>query len=68
MSYLMWEFKNVNVGRFHAAGTKDQRTAMIDKGYVDITKMNGLEIPYPTGYKAGGVTPEPKTPKTKAAA
>lgn len=68
-TYLMWEFKNVKVGRFHSARTKEQRTAMLDKGYVDISKMNGLEIPYPTGKTTGsGVTPEPKTPKTEAAA
>lgn len=68
-TYLMWEFKNVKVGRFHSARTKEQRTAMLDKGYVDISKMNGLEIPYPTGKKTGsGVTPEPRKVTVKSTA
>jgi len=47
--YLMWEYKNVNVGKFYTASSKTERTAMIAKGYQDITGSQSWAVKYPTG-------------------
>jgi len=47
--YLMWEYKNVNVGKFYTASSKTERTAMIAKGYQEITGLQSWAVKYPTG-------------------
>jgi hypothetical protein len=65
MSFLMWEYQGVDVGRFHDAKTATKRTQMITKGYADITGLQSWAVPYPTGKGKKPVTPpapEPKPP------
>jgi len=47
--YLLWEYKDVKVGIFHSANSKADRTAMLAKGYQDITGFQSWKIKYPTG-------------------
>lgn len=51
--FLMWEFKDVDVGRFHSANGKTEQAEMIAKGYQDITRASGLDLKFPTGKPIG---------------
>jgi len=66
MSFLMWEYQGVDVGRFHSAATAAKRTQMISKGYADITGLQAWAVPYPTGKgKKPSAPPAPEpTPPT----
>jgi hypothetical protein len=60
--YLMWEYKNVNVGVFHSASSKAERTAMLAKGYSDITGSQSWAVKYPTGKGKTLDTPQAEVP------
>lgn len=57
MTFLMWEYKNLNSGRFHSAANATERDEMVAQGMFDATKADSWGMPYPTGKSSEVSTP-----------